>query len=372
MKTILKIMIPILVIFAISNSDAQKIKEAEDPIGNSVIINNLEMESPNNKFADNEEDYGEIIFDNTFYDSIQNNEHSKTKNKAYNSKAFIELKKKDNRWHIIEYKIKKNDSLWSISKKFNTQVSILAEINNIDLNSPLKPDETIFVPSKNGIFYKIKKGDTLSLIAKNYDADIEEISRSNNIDAKRIIAGKTIFIPDAKNLVAKKDKKHKEINIADKKSNKREEIAVNKKDKNSETEGKSKTEYAKLHLSWPIRGPITSGFGNRINPLSGYKTFHCGLDIGAEIGTPVKAAADGRVIFSGWKDAYGKIIVIQHKNDYITVYAHNSELLVDENEVVKKGQKIALSGMTGATTGPHLHFEIRKGIVPLNPLRILK
>jgi murein DD-endopeptidase MepM/ murein hydrolase activator NlpD len=78
------------------------------------------------------------------------------------------------------------------------------------------------------------------------------------------------------------------------------------------------------------------------------------------------------IIFSGWKGAYGNLIVIQHKNNYITVYAHNSKLLVEENEPVKKGQKIALSGKTGATTGAHLHFEIRKGIVPLNPSRILK
>jgi len=145
--------------------------------------------------------------------------------------------------------------------------------------------------------------------------------------------------------------------------------------KNSKAEKpEKKTDTSKIVMSWPVRGPITSGFGYRRDPFTGSreKRFHCGLDIGAEIGTPVKAASEGKVIFSGWKGSYGYMVVISHKNNYITVYAHNSKNLVETGEIVTRGQVIALTGNTGAVTGAHLHFEIRKGTVPLNPQRMLK
>jgi murein DD-endopeptidase MepM/ murein hydrolase activator NlpD len=233
----------------------------------------------------------------------------------------------------------------------------------------------LLIPSRTGVQYKIKRGDTLSSIAEKYDTDVEKIAEHNNIDGKKIFAGRSIFIPGA---IEKREHlaSHDQKNLTEKSRI----IALKKSDRTASIE-KNRTEIAakinedknsKLHLSWPLRGPITSGFGYRKHPFSGEKTFHCGLDIGAEIGSTVRAAAEGKVIYSGWKGPYGNLIVVQHKNNYITVYAHNSKLLVEVDEQIKKGQKIALSGKTGATTGAHLHFEIRKGIVPLNPGRILK
>jgi len=123
---------------------------------------------------------------------------------------------------------------------------------------------------------------------------------------------------------------------------------------------------------WPLKGRITSGFGTRSDPFSGERRFHNGIDISAEIGTPVKSAADGDVIFSGWKDDYGNLVVVRHANGYISVYGHNSELNVTEGDKVKRGQILSLSGMTGAVTGAHLHFELQKYQTPLNPLRMLR
>ncbi|HSA15316.1 MAG TPA: M23 family metallopeptidase, partial [Spirochaetota bacterium] len=91
----------------------------------------------------------------------------------------------------------------------------------------------------------------------------------------------------------------------------------------------------------------------------------------AEEGTPIKAAAAGTVIFSDWKNGYGKVIVIRHDNGYISVYAHNSSNEVQKGDQVKSGDIVALSGSTGAVTGAHLHFEIRKYVTPLNPTRFL-
>lgn len=121
-----------------------------------------------------------------------------------------------------------------------------------------------------------------------------------------------------------------------------------------------------------MRGKITSGFGTRRDPLSGKRRFHCGIDISANVGTPVRASAGGKVIFSGWKDGYGKVVILRHRGGYITVYAHNSKNNVRINDFVKRGTVIARSGMTGAVTGAHLHFEIRKYVTPLNPLRLLR
>ncbi|HEY1406868.1 MAG TPA: M23 family metallopeptidase, partial [Spirochaetota bacterium] len=127
-----------------------------------------------------------------------------------------------------------------------------------------------------------------------------------------------------------------------------------------------------VSFMWPLHGRITSGFGNRPDPFSGKRSFHNGVDISAEQGTPVKACADGEVIYSGWKEGYGNLVVVKHINGYVSVYGHNSVLKKEEGDIVKKGDVISLSGMTGAVTGAHLHFEIQKYQTPLNPIRMLK
>lgn len=109
------------------------------------------------------------------------------------------------------------------------------------------------------------------------------------------------------------------------------------------------------------RGYITSGFGWR------WGRQHSGIDVGIPIGTPVTASDGGVVTFSGTKGGYGKVIIIDHGANMSTLYAHNSKLYVRKGEKVFKGQTIAASGNTGRSTGPHLHFEIRKNNVPVNP-----
>ncbi len=337
-----------------------------DPISNSYIINNLQMESDSNQYSESDERYsGEIIFDNSFTDSLMKPEKNINKLISGNGNIIKNLKKKDSRWHVVEYKVRKNDSVWKISKKFKADSSAIIALNNLSSKGVIRENEVILVPSKSGITYKIRMGDTLSSIAEKYATDIEKIADHNNIDGKKIYAGGSIFIPDASEIqsvvYAKKTNSHNKV------PENTQVIASNRIEKKI-----SEIKDDKLHLSWPLKGPITSGFGYRTHPFSKEKSFHCGLDIGAEIGTPVRSAGEGKVIFSGWKGAYGNLIVIQHKNNYITVYAHNSKLLVGVDENIRKGQKIALSGKTGAVTGAHLHFEIRKGIVPINPSRILR
>lgn len=117
---------------------------------------------------------------------------------------------------------------------------------------------------------------------------------------------------------------------------------------------------------------FSSGYGYRIDPFTGKRAFHEGVDFTAEAGAPIKAAAGGVVIYSDRHPEYGNMVEIDHGDDLVTRYAHASKRLVNLGEVVLQGQKIAEVGNTGRSTGPHLHFEIRHKDKPQNPARFLK
>ncbi|HEY9103572.1 M23 family metallopeptidase [Chitinimonas sp.] len=119
-------------------------------------------------------------------------------------------------------------------------------------------------------------------------------------------------------------------------------------------------------------GVRSSPYGWRIDPFTGHQTFHEGIDFVGDVGTPIYAAAGGKVLKSEWHTEYGNMLEIDHGNGIISRYAHTSQLLVKEGEQVKVGQKVALLGSTGRSTGPHLHFEIRYKGVPQNPLYFLQ
>lgn len=120
-------------------------------------------------------------------------------------------------------------------------------------------------------------------------------------------------------------------------------------------------------FSWPVTGTITSPFGWRSNPFGGAPEFHQGLDIAAPTGTTVTAAAAGTVIMAQWYGGYGNYILIDHGGGYSTGYGHLSAIYVSNGQVVKRGQAIGAVGSTGASTGPHLHFEVRIDGKPVDP-----
>jgi len=117
---------------------------------------------------------------------------------------------------------------------------------------------------------------------------------------------------------------------------------------------------------------FSSNFGYRIDPFTGLRTFHEGIDFPAPRGTTIDAAASGKVIFAGVHPDYGKMVDIDHGNGLVTRYAHASELLVKEGDLVLRGQAIAKVGTTGRSTGPHLHYEVRLNGTPQNPARFFQ
>jgi murein DD-endopeptidase MepM/ murein hydrolase activator NlpD len=118
----------------------------------------------------------------------------------------------------------------------------------------------------------------------------------------------------------------------------------------------------------PVNGPVSSSFGMRVHPISGQLQMHEGMDMAVPIGTPVKASGSGEVVFAGEVSGYGNLVVVDHGNGVQSLYGHLDSIDVKAGDAVRRGQVIAASGNSGRSTGPHLHFEIRLGGRPVNPV----
>lgn len=133
-------------------------------------------------------------------------------------------------------------------------------------------------------------------------------------------------------------------------------------------------EYAGGEMAWPVPGQyrVTSNFGGRADPITGVWSSHGGTDIAAPYGTAIVSANDGVVIFAGWHYSYGNYVIVDHGGGIATLYGHCSKLLVGKGQAVSRGEKIALIGSTGYSTGNHLHFEVRINGVRTQPMDYLK
>ncbi len=128
---------------------------------------------------------------------------------------------------------------------------------------------------------------------------------------------------------------------------------------------------SRIPLGPPVWGRITSRFGYRRDPFDGRYEFHDGVDIRAPWGTPVRATAEGKVIYAGWKAGYGKTVIIRHAFGFRTLYAHMSKIKVKPGRWVKSGQIIGYVGSTGRSTGPHVHYEVWRYSRKQNPLKYM-
>ncbi len=128
---------------------------------------------------------------------------------------------------------------------------------------------------------------------------------------------------------------------------------------------------SRIPLGPPVWGKITSHYGYRTDPFTGKYEFHEGVDIKARWGTPVRATAEGKVIFAGWKPGYGKTVIIRHAFGYTTLYGHMSKIKVKRGMWVKSGQIIGYVGSSGRSTGPHVHYEVWRYSRKVNPLKYM-
>lgn len=201
---------------------------------------------------------------------------------------------------------------------------------------------------QRGVYHTVERHQTLWRICKTYGVDIEEVARINGIkDKAKIKVGERIFIPGATKVL---------------------KVDVYVEDITADGKG-TDVSYDKVKLIWPVRGKVTATFSPEDR---GGKKRHDGIDIAAEVGTFVHAAASGKVVYCDDKlRGYGNLIILEHEGGIFTIYAHNQENLVKEDMLVKRGDPIAKVGKTGNATGAHLHFEVRKGSRPLDPLLLL-
>jgi len=123
---------------------------------------------------------------------------------------------------------------------------------------------------------------------------------------------------------------------------------------------------------WPVLGHITDGFGERLDPFSGEGAFHTGVDVGADYGAPVHVTADGMVLDAGQHSGYGRVVIVDHGFGLTTWYAHLSSYAVIAGTRVKRGEVIGYTGISGRSTGPHVHYEVRMNNAPINPWRYMK
>jgi len=215
-----------------------------------------------------------------------------------------------------------------------------------------------------GAYYRIRPGDTLASVAGRHHVELQDLAEINNIEnSKELKVGQNLYIPGA--TVSSFDRIIQRERRRSKNKKERTPWKHSKPSPSSETSQKAVIETDRGRFTWPIHGTISSLYGMR----NGRR--HDGIDIAARSGTPITAAADGEVVYSKRMRGYGNLVLLKHTDDFFTVYAHNSVNLVKQGAKIRKGQVVAKVGRTGRATGPHLHFEVREGTRPRNPLFFL-
>lgn len=229
---------------------------------------------------------------------------------------------------ISLYVVREGDTIGEIAEMFEVSPSTILWANDLARNSKIPPGQTLIILPVSGVRHTIKKGDTVNSIAKRYGADSKEIAQFNGIDVHHpLVVGALIMIPDG------------DIPFSSGQSTIR--IADNS---------------TKKSVSGYFIKPLTRS--TRSQGIHGYNS----IDLAAPVGTTIMAAASGQVIVSrsgGWNGGYGNYVVIKHGNGTQTLYAHMNSITVSQGDFVAQGSAIGSVGMTGRSTGSHLHFEVR-------------
>lgn len=248
-----------------------------------------------------------------------------------------------------QHQVQAGDNLSQLAYEYAVSVKVIREANNLSSNL-IRIGQSLVIPktSLGGgidrdfyeiISYKVRRGDTLEKLSRRYHTTIRTIRQINSMNGDQIRTGQKIKIPK---LV---------FNLP---------------------QGSGNISSSSDEFRWPVKGRISSGYGWRIHPITHSKHFHGGIDIAVGTGTNIRAAKAGKVLNSGWISGFGRTVTIDHGKGVVTLYAHNSKLLLRSGQRVSQGQVVAKSGSTGRSTGPHLDFRIIINNKTVNPLEYLK
>jgi len=238
----------------------------------------------------------------------------------------------------LYYEVRSGDTLWGLARRWGVEPGTIAAANGIQEDAVLYPGQSLVVPSSEGFIHRVVPGDTLWSLSRRYHVSLARLISANRItDPASLAVGMELVIPGSAAALGQ-----------------------------SSAEGvRWAARGVGSNLAWPLLGAITSFFG----PRSG--EFHYGLDIAGEYGDLIRAAERGKVVFVGYKPFYGYTVILDHGNGEQTWYGHIEEFLVSVGDLVDKGQAIACVGSSGRSTGPHLHFEVRRNERAVNPLPYL-
>ena len=236
------------------------------------------------------------------------------------------------------YRIKPGDMISTLAENNHITQDTLISVNNIKQSRTIQIGQYIRIPSMAGIVYTTKTAEeTPESIAEKYKVSAAKVAQVNQTELGTVFgAGTTLFVPDA------------------------ELDWITRQEINGDLFTRP------LHRSYYI----SSRFSWRVNPFTGRRTFHNGIDMAAPTGTPIYAALGGTVIATGWDNVYGKYVTVAHHSGYKTLYGHMSKITVKKGTHVTTATKLGEVGSTGQSTGPHLHFTVYKNGSPINPANV--
>ncbi len=289
------------------------------------------------------------------------------------SGTLADIQKKTQNGGISLYVVRPGDTLSGIAALLNITKGTILAANDLTAQSVIQPGDKLVILPMSGLPYTIKSGDTLASIAKRFGGDPTDIGNYNGVDDSTLVPGSQITIPDAESgSYAAAGATTPDAGHPSKTGSKTKHVASTKVLQGSEASGDiiplANNPAEPSHNVGPVGSSAQIAY--YIAPLTHYiqtQGIHGynAVDLAAPIGTPILAAADGEVIVAregGWNGGYGSYVVITHGNGSQTLYGHMSKVTAYDGEEVVQGQVIGYVGMTGDTTGPHVHFEIRDGI----------
>lgn len=220
-------------------------------------------------------------------------------------------------------------------------------------------------PELVGVRHRVKAGETVYRIAVSYGLRPAELMAANGLQDPRALAvGQELVIPGAERpqrILAVGDRTESEIRAA---PAPRAGPRVQARSVSGRLSERPRLATQGL-LQWPLRGVLYGRFGKK------GREPHDGIDLAAPEGTPVRTARAGRILYAGEQKGYGNIVIVDHGDNLMTLYAHNRDLRVRTGQKVRDGQVVATVGQSGKTSGPHLHFEVRREGLPVDPLDFL-
>lgn len=231
-----------------------------------------------------------------------------------------------------EYEIKEGDNLSMLSLKIGATLDTIVSVNKITNANRLKPGAKLIIPNRNGLLYTVNTNETLEVISEKYDISVDRIKSFNKIDT--IAKGDDLFLPGARYTLDERIEKFGQI----------------------------------FNLPLDRITRVSSHFGYRTHPITGIRTLHRGIDFPGKLNTPVYASRAGTVTFAGYSGGgFGNLVIIRHKDGYTTYYGHLNSVTTSAGRKVGVGSLIGRMGSTGRSTGSHLHLEIRRNGVAINP-----